>query len=113
MGLNIQTARSLHDDITMPALTRWTLIRFWFPFNQQGHLDILLLARHADRYCRRNLSMIGLLFLLQEPVTGMSLATGSPPQTVGQSIYLAAYVPFILMATVSGLVWQDRRPPRS
>jgi hypothetical protein len=95
----------------MIPFTRWTLVRYWYPFDGQGRLDILLLARHADRYCRRNLFVVAVLLFLQPLLTGISPWGLVTPRTVVQAIYVALYVPFTLMAVLAGLVWMERRPP--
>ena len=85
----------------MRTWTRWSGVRFFFPFDAQGRASAKLVLGHARTYLPRNALVTAAMVLLQQPLTGLSpWSIEALPTTWAQSLYIAAMVPFALMTSI-------------
>ncbi len=91
----------------MSTLTRSALVRYVFPFDAQGQLDILMFARNAATYLRHNLYVVGMLILLQWPLTGIPPWSTQMPQTWWQIAYTMLLFPFGTTASIAACILLD------
>jgi hypothetical protein len=96
----------------MRFFTRPALVRYFFPFDAEGRLDILGWWFHRYAYLRRNLLACIVLLCLQEPLVGMPLTSTTMPHTVWQILYLALFIPFGTVATASAVMILDDKGPK-
>ena len=85
-------------------ITRASALRYFFPFSAEGRFAPLLLLRHARLYLRRNAAASLLFYLLQQPLTGLSLTSVTWQLTPWQALYLLLPMPFLTMAVIALLV---------
>lgn len=97
----------------MTALTRTALFRYVFPFNTEGRFDILMFARNAAVYLRRNLFVVGVIVLLQGPLIGIPSWSMQMPQTWWQIAYMLSIFPFGTMATIAVCILLDPSLPKN
>lgn len=97
----------------MRTITRLTLVRYFFPFDVEGRLDILGWWYHRHAYLRRNVLMYLALMALQQLLTGMGLTGTGLPHTLWQTFYLCLYFPFGTVAMATALMILDNKGPKS
>lgn len=84
-------------------------VRYFAPLDRQGHYDPDLLQRHAGLYLQRNAWVLLLLWLLQEPLTGVGLTTIEWPHTAWQWLYLILGQPFAMGFELAAYGWLRQR----
>jgi len=95
---------------TRPHL--WTaslLVRYFAPLDRWGQYDPALLQRYAGLYLQRNAWVMLVLWLLQEPLTGMPLTAIELPHTLAQWIYFVVCQPFVMGFQIAAYAWLRQR----
>ena len=96
----------------MRTLTRLAAVRYFFPFDIEGKLDILGWWFHAHAYLRRNAAACAALLLLQKLLLNTSLTSTALPHTICQVLGTALFIPFGTMVSATVIMLLDDIGPR-
>ena len=96
----------------MHQFTRLALVRYFFPFDTEGRLDILGWWSYRHTFLRRNILVCLALLSLQNRLVGMPLTITAMPHTVWQALYLGLFVPFGIVASASAVMILDSKSPK-
>jgi len=96
----------------MHQFTRLALVRYFFPFDTEGRLDILGWWFHRHTYLRRNALVCLALLVLQQPVTGLPVTSTALPHTIWQALYIGLFIPFGIVASTTAVMILESKGPK-